>query len=242
MRRALSLGALIFALLVLAVFAAVAEEPARSSAAAGEAGACVYCHDGNPSTPQPGVVGLAAHLPVEAMLRGQGALGVAEMTSPHLPPEGEEPPCASCHGPQEAAGAGGEPRSCFQPRCHGGMDEDALEALVDQRQAEIGGLMEELRAALDAVADRDSRAYQVALANLAFVEADGSLGLHNYAYAKAALESSLRLIQAAPGSVTPGSVSGGGREVSPIASWMVTGMLAFVPGSVAFLWRRRWLQ
>jgi hypothetical protein len=122
------------------------------------------------------------------------------------------------------------------------MGEEALEALAGQRQEEIGALLEDLQAALDAVADKDSEAYKVALANLAFVQADGSLGLHNYAYTKGVLESSLRLIQAAPEAVVPGQGSGASREVSPLASWVVTGMLALVPGSVAFLWRRRWLQ
>ncbi|MGC8837046.1 MAG: hypothetical protein ACP5UM_01405, partial [Anaerolineae bacterium] len=183
MNRGLSLGALILALLALAVFAAVAEEPARSSAAVGETEACVHCHDGNPSTPQPRVVGLAAHLPVEAMLRGQGALGVVGMPSPHLPAEGE-PLCLSCHGPDRAATAEsgeatGDPSSCAQPGCHEGVGKEALEALAGQRQEEIGTLLEELQAALDAVVDKDSEAYKVALANLTFVQADGSLGLHN---------------------------------------------------------------
>lgn len=131
---------------------------------------------------------------------------------------------------------------CTECGCHRGVDEAALKALVDQRQEEIGDLLAELRAALDAVADKDSEAYKVALTNLTFVQADGSLGLHNYAYAKAILESSLRLIRVAPEAMVSSPRSEPGREVSPIASWLVAGMLALVPGSVAVLWRRRWLQ
>ncbi|MBC7225150.1 MAG: hypothetical protein H5T59_12925 [Anaerolineae bacterium] len=122
------------------------------------------------------------------------------------------------------------------------MDAGALKDLADQRQEEIGNLLEELQAALDAVADKDSSTYQIALTNLTFVQADGSLGLHNYAYAKAALESSLFLIREAPEVIAPGQGPKGGHDASPLVSWAVTGMLAIVPGSVAFLWRRRWLQ
>lgn len=240
------LGILAFVLLTLATLTAATEGRAHTPAGVGgglvgAAEPCVACHDEAAGAPQPEGDTLAAHfLVVEAMLDGQGALGVAGPPSPHLSPEGE-PACASCHRPggDESAAV---LSSCTGLGCHEEVDEAALEALTDQRQEEIGDLLAALRAALDAVDDKDSEAYKVALANLTFVQADGSLGLHNYAYAKAVLESSLRLIQAAPEAVAPGLRPEAGRGVPPLTSWVITGMLALVPGSVAFLWRRRWLQ
>lgn len=248
MRHVLLLGILIFVLLVLASFTAATEGLARAPADIGgdlgrAAEPCAACHGEDAGFPRSERDALAAHsLIAEAMLQGRGALGVAGPPSPHLSPEGE-PSCASCHGPEGAVEReAGASVFCTERGCHRGVDEAALKALVDQRQEEIGDLLAELRAALDAVADKDSEAYRVALTNLTFVQADGSLGLHNYAYAKAILESSLRLIRVAPEAMVSSPRSEPGREVSPIASWLVAGMLALVPGSVAVLWRRRWLQ
>jgi len=115
-----------------------------------------------------------------------------------------------------------EPDPCT--KCHKDKDRTALQQIIDQRQAEISGLLEKLKEELDAAADKEADAYKTAFTNYTFVEADGSKGFHNYAYAKAILESSLNLLAAAPAAVAPTPAA------LPVTGGPLAGVLPVVAG------------
>lgn len=216
---------------------------------------CVSCHNGTSGGTRPIEAGAEVHHPMQEMFEGRAALGVEGTPSPHFAAEGG-PVCSSCHLTKTAKSATtgdvashntaivmpgeaaeGEPDSCSG--CHADMDKAALQGLIDQRQGEISSLMEQLQAALDAAADKESDAYKTAYTNLTFVHSDGSMGMHNYAYAKAILESSLQLVSAAPEAMAPAELPTTGGDIPSTVGWVVTAALAALSGGAGLLYTRR---
>lgn len=124
--------------------------------------------------------------------------------------------CIPCHmstvmGPNEAGGHtfgvayDGELNTsgCLVSGCH--SNEDNLIASVEEKQAEIEGLLENLHNMLIAQGVTDSSGYLVsgtytnaqagAHYNFKFIEEDRSMGIHNYKYSKTLLTNSIAAIQ-----------------------------------------------
>lgn len=152
---------------------------------------CVQCHTMGEAKP-----GKAVHHPQKEMFAGVGGAGVPDMPSGHTKNLKEK--CVECHMYKEeenvVAEEGGhtfEPNIAACTRCH--ADAESKEALV---QAEISTLLDGLQAELDKFADKESDVYKEAKFNYEMVKADGSLGVHNYPYARALLNKSYSLLGA----------------------------------------------
>lgn len=167
---------------------------------------CQKCHNPeyNPDeVPEPD--GSAVHHSTAYMFEGKGGYeyaGVEYSSSAHK--FAVQDKCVSCHVymlPYQ----GGDPEipaytgHTFEPigescvDCH--SDFDPADESFDYRetQTEIAGLLEKLATRLANASSEDSttEAFYRAQFNHDFVESDGSMGIHNTAYAKGLLESSL---------------------------------------------------
>jgi hypothetical protein len=135
------------------------------------------------------VPGRSPHHPQGELFAGIGAAGVKEMPSRHdeevIPDK-----CAYCHMFKEGEEVVTEGGHTFLPDvkacavCH--TDPEAMIAVMHE---DVVGLLDGVTAMLDAVPEeeREADAYKEALFNVEMVEVDGSHGVHNYSYAKAAL-------------------------------------------------------
>ncbi|MFN8378250.1 MAG: cytochrome c3 family protein [Anaerolineae bacterium] len=177
---------------------------------------CTSCHR-NTDLMQP------LHHPVVEMFEGQTIVdGVEGIPSVHFSAE-EGPRCVTCHMAEIPVGGAtlashtwrpvipGEeedspPDACSE--CHDGLTTADLESLVLDTQASIKNRLSVASARLATITQpeegTDAAAnYARVLSALAFVQNDGSLGVHNYAYADALLDESLNLMAqlSVPGSV-----------------------------------------
>jgi predicted CXXCH cytochrome family protein len=164
---------------------------------------CSRCHTdagaGYPATP---------HTPQEQALAGEGGYeyaGVAYPSSPHGPLvlQGDvaHRGCVHCHYDETfraiSHSFAPDPSSCV--RCH--PEANGTNFAWNPRRSEIFNLLGALRAELASAAPADTltEAFRRARFNYRFVDRDGSLGAHNYLYARALLQSSLDDFTPTPG-------------------------------------------
>lgn len=159
---------------------------------------CVECHS------NANYVSEGLHHPAQEMFEGLGMIdGVDGVMGVHF---GEEagPRCYDCHmadlpvdGSSRASHAlapvmpleaeEGEPSACSA--CHDGLSASDLQYLIDDTQASIRDRIVTGRARMTSLnPDQIGERYQQIQTALDFVQNDGSLGVHNYAYADALLD------------------------------------------------------
>lgn len=155
---------------------------------------CVACHQDTDVT---GVI----HAPVKEMYEGETLIdGIEGVPSAHFAAAGG-PTCVTCHMPRVPVDAGTRASHAFHPVmpgaaldaatlqdscsiCHADqVDAGALQALIDDIQADTQARLEAARAA---ITDESPDWVDAALR---FVEGDGSLGVHNYVYSDVLLDS-----------------------------------------------------
>jgi hypothetical protein len=129
---------------------------------------------------------------------GRGGRGVSDMPSMHS--QVMKRGCVECHmnkvekpsGETASRKTGGHTfRSGYAvcAKCHKDPQRRAAEA-----KNELKGLLDKLKAALDAAPNKRSRAWKEAKYNYDFISAERSLGIHNFSYSKALLKHSLLLL------------------------------------------------
>ncbi|MBZ0300910.1 MAG: ammonia-forming cytochrome c nitrite reductase subunit c552 [Anaerolineae bacterium] len=157
---------------------------------------CTTCHTDNPAAPD-------LHHPVRQMFEGDALIdGVSGVAGVHFSAE-DGPRCVSCHMPDvpiteigsrrshtmklvlPAEAEAGQTSSCGA--CHTDLSAADLQSLIDDTQNAVRTRLTSARQQLDALAepeaDSDAAAsYQRAANALAFVQNDGSMGVHNYTY------------------------------------------------------------
>jgi predicted CXXCH cytochrome family protein len=177
---------------------------------------CTSCHR-NTELVEP------LHHPVVEMFEGQAVVDTVEGTpSVHFSQE-DGPRCITCHMAGIPVGSATLASHTFQPvipgesadsppeacsECHTGLTTSDLESLVLDTQGAIKSRLSTASARLGAITppeagtDADAN-YQRVVTALAFVQNDGSLGVHNYAYADALLDEATTLLAqlSVPGSV-----------------------------------------
>ena len=154
---------------------------------------CSSCHNDEGAAP-----GQSVHHPNSNMYLGVGGAqypGKKYTNSDHT---SLEKGCAACHmytAPFDATSNTAISGHTFKPRveacqtCHS----DATDFDRYGVQTQIHGLLDTLKAELDAATDNDklTLSYQSALFNYGFCDAEGSYGIHNYKYALALLNDSI---------------------------------------------------
>jgi len=148
---------------------------------------CTACHTATDVTD-------GVHHPVQQMFEGLPLVdGVDGTPSPHFSAE-DGPRCVACHMPtintgstllsshrlsiiQPALAEDGQSDTCSQ--CHDGLTRADLQLLIDDTQKVVRNRLENIAADLENAEGGNLDAVQVALA---FVENDGSFGVHNYGY------------------------------------------------------------
>lgn len=170
---------------------------------------CVTCHTSS-----------AGGRPSKEMYEGVAVVDtVLPLVGVHFAVE-DGPTCTSCHMPQVPVDGGTRTSHRFEPvlafgveglpdacsACHGSQAEPALiEQLIADIQTSTAERLEAARALVTAT----TPAWIVQALN--FVEDDGSLGMHNYAYADAlldAVDKALGLYDTETAAVTPASGAG----------------------------------
>ncbi len=170
---------------------------------------CQKCHNPeyNPDSPEP--AGQELHHTTAWMFEGKGGYeyeGYTYPSSAHTSALKEK--CVTCHvfqtpyigEPEEVPAYTGhsfEPQlgACAQSGCHEGefvVSDSSFD--FHGAQSEIRELLDELGNLLAEATPEDSLTdrFKKAKFNYEFVEADGSYGIHNFQYAKALLETSIR--------------------------------------------------
>lgn len=171
---------------------------------------CVSCHNSRLPKGEMMLVGTRLHYPVQEMFEGQQVVDeVGPVLSGHFTsPDG--PRCVTCHMPQTVQiGEGGltgshtmEPTLCTEDvpcfpdscrDCHTDLSPKYLNDFVEDTQAGISERLDAVQTALDQQPDAPAWVGTV----VDFVNNDGSMGIHNYAYTDALLnaaEIELRLV------------------------------------------------
>ncbi len=168
---------------------------------------CTSCHR-NTELVQP------VHHPVVEMFEGQPIIeGVDGIPSAHFSEE-EGPRCVTCHMSGIPVGSAmlashtlrpvvpgasddSPPDACSE--CHTDLLTGDLQSLVEDTQAAVRSRITVARARLGSITvpeegTPEREQYDRVVAALTFVQNDGSLGVHNYAYADALLDESARLL------------------------------------------------
>ncbi|MBN8638115.1 MAG: ammonia-forming cytochrome c nitrite reductase subunit c552 [Anaerolineae bacterium] len=147
------------------------------------------------------------HHPVVEMFEGQAIIdGVLGVPSAHFSEE-DGPRCVTCHMTSVEAGGFALANHTWKPiipgeddappdscsGCHTDLNSADLQSLVDDTQADVRSRLSIAFARVASIAapaaGSDAEAlYQRAVAALTFVQGDGSMGVHNYAYADALLD------------------------------------------------------
>ncbi len=182
-----------------------AEEPFHL--ADGSYTVCTTCHS-NTDLIQP------LHHPVKEMFEGQEMVeGVAGIPSVHFSEE-EGPRCVTCHMQRIEIGgatlanhtwrvvipgdeADSPPDACST--CHTDLNSGDLQSLIEDTQAAVRARVNIVRARLGSITppaegSPESVEYNRVVLALNFVQNDGSMGVHNYAYADALLDETSRIL------------------------------------------------
>lgn len=157
---------------------------------------CATCH-ANPTH----IDTLPMHHPVKEMFEGVALIeGVGGVPSVHVAAD-NGPDCLSCHMlsvPMEEgarhthalkpilpiAAEEGQPNACSA--CHETLTTEDLQSLIDNTRQAVRRRLTTARARLTSINPTDSpELYGQVAAALDFVQGDGSLGVHNYAYTNA---------------------------------------------------------
>ncbi len=168
---------------------------------------CTSCHR-NTELVQP------VHHPVVEMFEGQPVLeSVAAVPSAHFAAE-DGPRCVTCHMPEVVTSTGTLASHLWQPvipaaetdsppdacsACHTDLLATDLQSLVEDTQASVRSRLSVARARLGSITPpaegtAERADYDRVVTVLAFVQNDGSLGVHNYAYADALLDETAVLL------------------------------------------------
>lgn len=171
---------------------------------------CVACHNSTNPTGEVMLVGDALHHPVQEMFEGQGIIEAVDGTpSIHFSAE-EGPRCMACHMTRTIAigeyGRSpshrltvalpnevdeGQPDSCTT--CHEGLSPADLQSLVVDTQDVVLDRLTVAWTRLAGVGQPETGTvervqYNQMITALNFVQNDGSLGVHNYAYSDELLD------------------------------------------------------
>lgn len=206
---------------------------------------CSQCHNAEIETDGDIQEGAPVHHPEKEMVQGYGLLDV-----PDMGPSMGSATCVDCHMPATKAGrqshvftpmlpgnaeAWGVPEfgdSCTP--CHKTMSRSTLQGNIDGWQAEVKAGIADVKTVLAAAAARPgtTSAFDTAMAghassNNSFVEADGSFGVHNIAYARAGLAKALYFAKAVGSTLTATipTAADAGSEVT------ISGKLTLADGS-----------
>lgn len=158
---------------------------------------CVDCHTSTDVTE-------GIHHPVQQMFEGQTLVEAVEgIPSTHFADE-EGPRCTTCHAMELPVNDSTRASHALQPvlpgnpdqpdactGCHTDLEGNDMLFIIEDTQAAVGNRVSLARTRLGSVdvttLDSDELYNQVAQA-IAFVQNDGSTGVHNYAYADALLD------------------------------------------------------
>jgi predicted CXXCH cytochrome family protein len=166
---------------------------------------CVSCHRDTDLISTP-------HHPVMEMFEGQQMVaGLDGIPSAHFAAE-NGPDCLTCHMPEvpvstftlashalrpvlPGAAEDGPPDTCSE--CHEDLTTGDLQSLVDDTQSAVRERLSVAWARVASVTEPDAGTdarvlYDRAITALTFVQNDGSMGVHNYAYVDALLDSAGR--------------------------------------------------
>ena len=221
------------------------------------------------------------HHPVVEMFEGQALVDDIEgIPSVHFSAE-EGPRCATCHMALVSVESMTLPSHTWQPvipgetadsppdacsTCHEGLSTSDLESLVLDTQASIKSRLSVASARLGSVtppeAGTDAAAdYERVVAAIAFVQNDGSLGVHNFAYADALLDEAAGLLSAlsvpgatleptqgphptatpsAPQPITVSAEVPARTGARPMTLIIIGAIGVFLIGSAAIIWWRAW--
>lgn len=192
---------------------------------------CTQCHTTGSGAPT--VAGAAPKHPQKELLEGVGGFGVAAP----MPSPKSMVACYECHMVETGSSGGrwrnvashnlkviepakaarGQPDSCTG--CHSAQARDALQRVIDSRQADVVALMTSVRARMEAVkptlgtweagkgTTAAQRAFDEAITNVAFVASDKSEGFHNYPFALALLKAADQRLGPAPPPAAPPPVA-----------------------------------
>ena len=174
---------------------------------------CTACHT-NTDLMQP------VHHPVKEMFEGQAVIdGVDGIPSVHFSAE-DGPRCVTCHMQDVPVGGASLANHTWKPvipgeadsppdacsECHDNLTATDLQSLIEDTQAAVRSRISIARARLGSVTapeagTAESAEYDRVVMALTFVQNDGSLGVHNYAYADALLNEASKLLSklAVPG-------------------------------------------
>jgi len=178
---------------------------------------CVSCHTGTDEGNNIIRVGNEVHHPMREMFEGRPFLGIEASPSPHFANEAFGPVCASCHMVPTAKSAqvgdiashtfeiilptttaDGQPDSCTQ--CHTDGDPEDLLFFIEGTQEDTLERIEDLTAEVDTIyeeqgwdVEAEDKPETQLIADeirtlVSFVEADGSLGIHNPDFSAAILD------------------------------------------------------
>jgi predicted CXXCH cytochrome family protein len=181
---------------------------------------CSQCHNAEIETDGDIQEGAPVHHPEKEMVQGYGLLDVPDMA-----PSMGSATCVDCHMPATKTGrlshvftpmlpgnaeAWGVPEfgdSCTP--CHKTMSRTTLQGDIDGWQAEVKAGIADVKTVLAAAAalpgtpsEFDTAMTGHASSNNSFVEADGSFGVHNIAYARAGLAKALYFAKAVGSALT----------------------------------------
>ncbi|MFQ5854387.1 MAG: ethylbenzene dehydrogenase-related protein [Anaerolineae bacterium] len=168
---------------------------------------CVQCHNGTVGGAVPIALGDEVHHPHQEMFEGIGFPGIADIPSRHFSQAESGPVCSNCHFTPTAKSAvpgdiashllkpvkpgdakEGEANSCSSCHTDEAVGNEWLQNVIDRRQAAVTTELGVIQTWLDAnQAISDTVEYQTAFTGHSMVEADHSMGIHNFAYAKAIL-------------------------------------------------------
>jgi predicted CXXCH cytochrome family protein len=157
---------------------------------------CTTCHSDSPAAPD-------IHHPVREMFEGVSLVeGIDGVVGAHFAAE-EGPRCTSCHMPDVPIQEGGNRNSHMMKlilpaeteagqtsscgMCHTDLTATDLQSLISDTQEAVRARLTTARSRLESApepeADMDAYVqYQQATNALTFIQNDGSMGIHNYAY------------------------------------------------------------
>lgn len=172
---------------------------------------CGKCHNGHLTPGAEAVPGTEMHHPQQEMRSGYGLIGVPRPAEAFM----DDTTCVDCHMPRTYIGRASHSFKVMLPGdaeswkvveggdsctpCHGGTSRSNLQAKIDSWQSSTEGGIAAANSRILAATKRRASSSATgksliakARTNVAYVESDGSAGVHNYPYAKAGLATAER--------------------------------------------------
>lgn len=183
---------------------------------------CGKCHNGHLTPGAEAAPGTEMHHPQQEMLSGYGLIGVPKPAEHFM----GDTTCVDCHMPRTYIGRASHSFKVMLPGdaedwevveggdsctpCHGGTSRAQLQAKIDSWQSSTQAGIAAANAQIRAATTRGASTSPVgksllakARTNVAYVESDGSTGVHNYPYAKAGLATASRFARLVGARSTP---------------------------------------